>query len=228
MRRLAVLAAILACLVPAVAMGQATPVGTPTVTYQTYVAGNAFDFVPKGKKGELSVVSVGKPTTSSGNVDLPFVVRNRTGGEVGGLDMQVAMKTKDGKLFAVSNLTEVAPAVVPNGEVAIGTANFRNITAPEGATFEFTITPSDHLELLAQSEMVAVTSADFVENRVVGYAKNVGPKTFIAGPILVACFSGGELATVVSDFLTDRIAPGAKIPFQVSAGQCDRFLVAIS
>lgn len=208
----------------------ATPVASasPAPALPGRAGGNAFDLIPMGEPGKISVVIIGSIPTGLFK-EIPFVLRNNTNRAVQDVEVIATVRTREGRLFAVGEASVVRPYRIEPGSIGLGSLDFEGVTIPADATYEFAIQSEpvgmDSFTLWGD---MAVVSAEKVQNRIVGEARNIGEATATLVGVTVMCLSDHDIVGHYLDFIPqDSIPPGQAAAFQVIIGEpCDKFLVA--
>lgn len=201
---------------------------TPVVTRDPRVAGDAFDLIPPGKAGELTVVDWAITDPPRG--EFAFVVRNETGQEVAGAKVVATLRTKDGALFAVSDGASVAPTRVVAGGIGLGFDRFTGVDVSGELTIEFAVSLSEHGDTMAEfMPGLAFKSAALMQTRIVGEATNDRDAVANVFAVRGICYVSGKIASAIyGDLPVMSVPPGETVPFQVNlSAPCEHFLAVV-
>lgn len=244
-------------LAPLAAAGEAIPAATPgtpvagtpaagEMVVGGAVAGNAFDLLPPGSPGEVSVLAAGPGGVGPGGL-VAVVVVNRTDQPVGSLVLAVRLVDGDGATvgtagdlegFYTSGTDEVQPSILMPGEVGLALYEVAPDAAGDAAAVEATVVESYSVS----GDLFPTVSPDVVALE----PGDVGPSGTIANPdpagsfplgliaMTVACFDDGGAITQAGTTIPNpqTLARGEEGGFAFGrraldpAIPCDRFLVA--
>lgn len=204
---------------------ESTPVPQPP-----NVGGTAWEHLKEGKPGEISVISR-NTYEDYGTTHVALVARNNTDETLFFISAKVSIKAADGKLFAASNDFMLAPGKVAPGEVAFGTADFFDTEVPDGATIEVKLDEDSFGEDMYDFRPdLTVVSAELVDDRIVGVARNDNDDPVSYAGINGMCFVGGKLDHSFNGTATsNELGSGESVDFQAdyAISPCETFLIAV-
>ncbi len=171
-------------------VAKAVPRNPPTVFTSSPLA------IPPGVQGKLTVVLTGTTSGDFGTT-LPVIVRNNTSHSLSQIEVTGTARGANNALTGSGSSQGFAPAVVQQGEWAMGFVYFTN-SQPAGAKFDLTATGEDASSQMDVFEDVdlKVSEARLVpgqygESQVVGIVSNPSTKTVDGGSSLIlTCFAG--------------------------------------
>lgn len=200
-----------------------------------YLGGNAFDLLPPGEAGKVSVVAFSS-TSQFGTY--PIVVRNNTGQDVSEVKASVTIRDGAGSLIAAGDVTpSMAPYYMRSGGLAIGSIYLGpEIAIPADAQVSYDVSFSPAAKLKPYSPLdFDVVEASLFENRIVGTLEN-GQEASGNGGVRVQsiCFDleGHPLSADQTYLDNQSVAPGEKLSYQIdiigsfTGQECPAFLVA--
>src|SRR5262245_45104578 len=93
---------------------QGTPEATPAAEMPSYLAGNAYDLIPKGKDGTLDVVITGPLIEGS----VPIVIRNNTDDLLANITASGTARDSSGSLLAAGDSQNLFPDWLAPGQIS--------------------------------------------------------------------------------------------------------------
>lgn len=208
---------------------------TPTAPIDPYVAGNAFDILPAGTPGQVSII----PLAPYEYGRLPILVRNDSDRTLTNLHVLATIRDREGDLIAAED-DWTTPSVVQPGGIAFYSVFFgADLTgAPQANatyTFEYYEAEPAYDAELSLTVPLILLSADISEDVIVGRARNTSADTIDhwAVDTHVLCFSADRQVVMwlyprLGPTSTSSVAPGAEFPYWLRLGaSCARYLVTM-
>jgi hypothetical protein len=204
---------------------EGTPEASPAASKMpAYLAGNAYDLVPKGKPGKLDVVVVGPLFRS----EMPIIIRNNTKDRMANVEASAVARDESGTLLAAGNTQNVYPDLLPPGSISLAYIYFENADNLNGAKFEVKA-KGDKADLPSDYIPLKITEVSLQTNHLIGIAHNEFTDTIEAPSVYGQCFdSSGEITGYFDGYIEGDLAVDEEAPFDVplyGTDSCDLFLV---
>lgn len=219
---------ILTIVVLALVFAMPVQAQTPEATVdQTSMSGNAWEFVPEGEPGEVSIVAWAGPHSQLGEISV--LVRNNSGETISNIEVKSEFRDMSGKLLGVGDVSSFEPNIVEPGGIAFGLSMGGKVS-DQNADVNLRLTYDVDTNFVIGQNLEFIQS-EWSGDRILGEFRNPTEKPMSVIHLSYACFDeNGELINVGWGSANGDLGPGETTTFQAAddgpdSSQCERYLI---